>query len=60
MDRRPQAICRKCGYPIEVVTSMMPVGDQPGVFAWVCDHCGDADSVLTYRIRQSWATTQTP
>ena len=30
--------------------SVMPVDDQPGIFAWVCDCCGDADSVLTYVI----------
>jgi hypothetical protein len=32
----------------------MPVDDTPGIFAWVCPHCGNADSLLTYRTPQQY------
>ena len=54
MDRLPEANCKKCGHSIEVVTSVMPVDDNPGIFAWVCPHCGDADSLLIYRTQQRY------
>jgi hypothetical protein len=48
MDKLPEANCGKCGHAIEVVASVLPVGAKPGLFAWLCPHCGVADSVLTY------------
>jgi predicted nucleic acid-binding Zn ribbon protein len=59
MDRPSKATCDKCGYPIEVVMSVMPSDDKPGIYAWVCSHCGDRDSVLTYRTHQTWPRTET-
>jgi transcription elongation factor Elf1 len=46
MDGKGDGTCKRCGHTVEVVTSVMPMGGNPGVFAWVCPRCGAADSVL--------------
>lgn len=55
MDRKAEGRCDRCGHPIEVVATVMPLHGSPGVFAWVCPACNAADSVLVYdRSERPW------
>ena len=47
--------CKKCGRKMGVVADIAPVGNEPGLRAFLCDQCGATDSVLVYRTHRSTA-----
>jgi hypothetical protein len=47
--------CKKCGRKMDVVADIAPLGDDPGLRAFVCDRCGATDSVLVYPTNRSTA-----
>jgi hypothetical protein len=50
--------CKKCGRKMGVVADIAPVGNEPGLRAFLCDRCGATDSVLVYQTRRSTAPEQ--
>jgi hypothetical protein len=47
--------CKKCGRKMGVVADIAPVGNDPGLRAFLCDRCGATDSVLVYPTNRSGA-----
>jgi hypothetical protein len=41
-------VCRKCGILMQSVAEIAPMGTGPGLKAFMCEHCGSADSTLVY------------
>src|SRR5262249_22033009 len=41
-------LCRRCGRPMQSVAEIAPMGRGPGLLAFVCDDCGEAESRLIY------------
>src|SRR5262249_6140802 len=39
--------CKWCRLPMSNVAEIAPFGDDPGLVAFMCSHCGTIDSVLT-------------
>jgi hypothetical protein len=47
--------CKKCGRKMGVVADIAPLGNEPGLRAFLCDRCGATDSVLVYQTNRSTA-----
>jgi hypothetical protein len=50
--------CKKCGRKMGVVADIAPLGNDPGLRAFLCDQCGATDSVLVYRTHRSTVPPQ--
>ena len=52
MKRYNQALCRRCGRGMEMVAKIAPMGEGPGLVAFLCAQCGAATSTLIYRAEE--------
>jgi hypothetical protein len=43
-----QLICRRCARGMQAVAEIAPMGRGPGLLAFQCYDCGEADSTLLY------------
>ena len=51
MKRFNQALCRRCGRGMEMVAKIAPMGEGPGLVAFLCAQ-GAATSTLIYRAEE--------
>src|SRR5262249_52736340 len=49
MNRFNQALCKRCGRGMDTVARIAPMGEGPGLVAFLCAQCGAATSTLIYR-----------
>lgn len=45
--------CKRCGHPMEIVTSVAPSRHNPGLIVWYCPNCKAADSELVHAIAKA-------
>jgi hypothetical protein len=53
-----QSICKGCQREMEQVATILPMGGNPGLVAFLCAQCGKSESMLVYPIRHAGQSRQ--
>jgi hypothetical protein len=50
MKYAEQSSCKRCQREMEHVATILPMGGNPGLVAFLCAQCGKSNSILVYPI----------
>jgi len=48
-----QSICKRCQREMKEVATILPMGGNPGLVAFLCAQCGKSDSIFVYSIKHA-------
>jgi hypothetical protein len=51
-----QTMCERCGRGMQTVAEIAPMGNGPGLVAFLCTDCGNTESTLVYPENRTWQT----
>jgi hypothetical protein len=53
-----KSICKGCHREMDEVATILPMGGNPGLVAFLCAQCGKSESMLVYSIRHAGQAPQ--